>query len=110
MRSSAEWIRRAASSASITRNGKKPYATVPKASRNQWLSVNPATQIGAGLASGSTSLIQRAFSVGYSRAARLIDAMAKMGIVGQHNGSNAREIQITLEQWQAMKNKAPAAG
>jgi S-DNA-T family DNA segregation ATPase FtsK/SpoIIIE len=59
---------------------------------------------------GSTSLIQRAFSVGYSRAARLIDAMAKMGIVGQHNGSNAREIQITLEQWQAMKNKAPAAG
>jgi S-DNA-T family DNA segregation ATPase FtsK/SpoIIIE len=58
---------------------------------------------------GSTSLIQRAFSVGYSRAARLIDAMAKMGIVGQHNGSNAREIQITLEQWQAMKNKAPVA-
>ena len=58
---------------------------------------------------GSTSLIQRAFSVGYSRAARLIDAMAKMGIVGQHNGSNAREIQITLEQWQAMKHKAPAA-
>lgn len=58
---------------------------------------------------GSTSLIQRAFSVGYSRAARLIDAMAKMGIVGQHNGSNAREIQITLEQWQAMKKGAPAA-
>jgi S-DNA-T family DNA segregation ATPase FtsK/SpoIIIE len=58
---------------------------------------------------GSTSLIQRAFSVGYSRAARLIDAMAKMGIVGQHNGSNAREIQITLEQWQAMKNKSAAA-
>ena len=53
---------RAASSASITRNGKKPYATVPKASRNQWLSVNPATQIGAGLASGSTSLIQPAIA------------------------------------------------
>jgi len=58
---------------------------------------------------GSTSLIQRAFSVGYSRAARLIDAMAKMGIVGQHNGSSAREVQISLEQWQAMKNKAPAS-
>jgi S-DNA-T family DNA segregation ATPase FtsK/SpoIIIE len=58
---------------------------------------------------GSTSLIQRAFSVGYSRAARLIDAMAKMGIVGQHNGSNAREIQITLEQWQAMKKTAGSA-
>ena len=58
---------------------------------------------------GSTSLIQRAFSVGYSRAARLIDAMAKMGIVGQHNGSNAREILITLEQWQAMKKTAGSA-
>ena len=31
---------------------------MPKASRNQWLSVNPATQIGAGFASGSTSAIQ----------------------------------------------------
>ena len=57
---------------------------------------------------GSTSLIPRAFSVGYSRAARLIVAMAKMGFVGQHSGSNAREIQITLEQWQAMKNKQTA--
>ena len=35
--------------------------------------------------------------------------MAKRGIVGQHNGSNAREIQITLEQWQAMKSKSAAA-
>jgi len=58
---------------------------------------------------GSTSLIQRAFSVGYSRAARLIDAMAKMGIVGQHNGSSAREVQISLEQWQAMKKTSSSA-
>jgi len=58
---------------------------------------------------GSTSLIQRAFSVGYSRAARLVDAMTKAGILGGHNGSNAREVQISLEQWQAMKYKAPAA-
>ena len=36
----------------IARDGKKPYATVPNASRNQWLSVKPATQIGAGLAPG----------------------------------------------------------
>jgi S-DNA-T family DNA segregation ATPase FtsK/SpoIIIE len=56
---------------------------------------------------GSTSLIQRAFSVGYSRAARLVDAMAKMGIVGQHNGSNARAVLITIEQWQQMRKGAP---
>ena len=37
----------------LARDGKKPYATAPKASRNQWLSVKPATQIGTGLAPGS---------------------------------------------------------
>jgi S-DNA-T family DNA segregation ATPase FtsK/SpoIIIE len=57
---------------------------------------------------GSTSLIQRNFSIGYSRAARLIDAMTKVGILGGHNGSNAREILISLEQWQARKSGGPA--
>ncbi len=54
---------------------------------------------------GSTSLLQRALSVGYSRAARLVEAMSKMGIVGPHNGSNARDILITLEQWEARKGQ-----
>jgi S-DNA-T family DNA segregation ATPase FtsK/SpoIIIE len=57
---------------------------------------------------GSTSLIQRAFSVGYSRAARLVDAMSKMGILGPYNGSNAREVLLSLEQWQGMRNKSTA--
>ncbi len=57
---------------------------------------------------GSTSLLQRHFSVGYSRAARLVDAMAKMQILGPPNGSNAREVLLTLEQWQGLKNRAPA--
>jgi S-DNA-T family DNA segregation ATPase FtsK/SpoIIIE len=56
---------------------------------------------------GSTSLLQRAFSVGYSRAARLIEAMTKGGVLGPHNGSSAREVLITLEQWQAQKKGAP---
>ncbi|HEX7897531.1 MAG TPA: DNA translocase FtsK [Planctomycetota bacterium] len=57
---------------------------------------------------GSTSLLQRHFSVGYSRAARLVDAMAKMQILGPPNGSNAREVLLSLEQWQGLKNRAPA--
>ncbi len=56
---------------------------------------------------GSTSLLQRALKVGYGRAARLIESMAKMGIVGGHNGSNARQILVTLEEWDA--RKAPQA-
>ena len=37
------------------RIGKNPYATVPNASRSQWLSVNPATEMGSTAASGSIS-------------------------------------------------------
>jgi S-DNA-T family DNA segregation ATPase FtsK/SpoIIIE len=51
---------------------------------------------------GSVSLLQRALGIGYGRAARLIDYMAEDGIVGQYNGSQAREVLITLEQWDQM--------
>ena len=51
---------------------------------------------------GSVSLLQRALGIGYGRAARLVDFMAEDGIVGQYNGSQAREIIITLEQWAEM--------
>jgi S-DNA-T family DNA segregation ATPase FtsK/SpoIIIE len=48
---------------------------------------------------GSVSLLQRALGIGYGRAARLVDFMAEDGIVGQYNGSQAREILVTMEQW-----------
>lgn len=54
---------------------------------------------------GSVSLLQRALGIGYGRAARLIDFMAEDGIVGQYNGSNAREVLLKLEDWEAMKAK-----
>jgi S-DNA-T family DNA segregation ATPase FtsK/SpoIIIE len=52
---------------------------------------------------GSTSLLQRRMKIGYSRAARLMDAMAKFGIVGGFNGSSAREVMITQEDWNARR-------
>jgi S-DNA-T family DNA segregation ATPase FtsK/SpoIIIE len=61
---------------------------------------------------GSVSLLQRALGIGYGRAARLVDYMAEDGIVGNYNGSQAREVLLTLEQWAAMngeKDAAPAA-
>jgi S-DNA-T family DNA segregation ATPase FtsK/SpoIIIE len=51
---------------------------------------------------GSVSLLQRSLGIGYGRAARLIDFMAEDGIVGQYNGSQAREVIISLEQWAEM--------
>ena len=41
-----------------------------------------------------------ALGIGYGRAARLIDFMAEDGIVGQYNGSQAREVLISLEDWE----------
>ncbi len=52
---------------------------------------------------GSCSLLQRALGIGYGRAARLIDFMAEDGIVGQYNGSQAREVVISLGDWEAMR-------
>ncbi|MFN0017903.1 MAG: DNA translocase FtsK, partial [Pirellulaceae bacterium] len=52
---------------------------------------------------GSVSLLQRALGIGYGRAARLIDFMAEDGIVGQYAGSQAREVIITVEDWEAMQ-------
>jgi S-DNA-T family DNA segregation ATPase FtsK/SpoIIIE len=53
---------------------------------------------------GSVSLLQRALGIGYGRAARLIDFMAEDGIVGAYNGSSAREVLFTPEQWASFKS------
>ncbi|MEG0329567.1 MAG: DNA translocase FtsK [Longicatena sp.] len=45
----------------------------------------------------STSLIQRKFSIGYARAARLIDTMEEKGIIGPSRGSKPREVFIKGE-------------
>lgn len=52
---------------------------------------------------GSVSLLQRALGIGYGRAARLVDFMAEDGIVGDYNGSQAREVLFTPEQWEEFK-------
>ncbi len=57
---------------------------------------------------GSVSLLQRALGIGYGRAARLIDFMAEDGIVGPYNGSQAREILISLQKWEEMSGQAPS--
>ena len=46
---------------------------------------------------GSTSMIQRRFSIGYNRAGRLMDQLQEAGIVGEAQGSKPRDVLITDE-------------
>jgi S-DNA-T family DNA segregation ATPase FtsK/SpoIIIE len=45
----------------------------------------------------STSMIQRKFKIGYTRAARLVDAMEQQGIVGPLDGAKPREVLVSKE-------------
>lgn len=58
---------------------------------------------------GSVSLLQRALGIGYGRASRLIDFMAEDGVVGAYNGSNAREVLYSPEQWATMRTQEQEA-
>ncbi|HEY6061498.1 MAG TPA: DNA translocase FtsK, partial [Gemmatimonadales bacterium] len=46
---------------------------------------------------GSTSLLQRRMSIGYGRAARIIDQLEMAGILGPANGSKPRDVLVGLE-------------
>ncbi len=48
----------------------------------------------------STSLLQRKFSIGYGRAAKIIDRLEEMGFVGPANGTKPREIRVTHQDVQ----------
>jgi len=51
----------------------------------------------------STSLLQRELSIGYGRAARLIDLMYKNNLVGPPDGSKAREVLVGMDYLDQLK-------
>jgi S-DNA-T family DNA segregation ATPase FtsK/SpoIIIE len=52
---------------------------------------------------GSVSLLQRKLSIGYARASRIIEMMAQAGILGEYKGSQAREVVVTLDEYEQMR-------
>ncbi len=67
---------------------------------------NRAVEIVLETKRGSVSLLQRRLAIGYTRASRLIDLMGIAGIISDHKGSVARDVQITLDDWNEMKRLA----
>lgn len=54
---------------------------------------------------GSVSLLQRRLGVGYARASRMIEMMAAGGLLGEYKGSQAREVTMTLDEYDAMRKQ-----
>lgn len=55
---------------------------------------------------GSTSTIQRKFSIGYNRAARIMDQLEKIGVVGPAQGSSPRELFVhNSDEWLILKSR-----
>jgi S-DNA-T family DNA segregation ATPase FtsK/SpoIIIE len=54
---------------------------------------------------GSVSLLQRRLSVGYARASRIIEMMAAGGLLGEYKGSQAREVTMTLKEYEQAKKQ-----
>jgi S-DNA-T family DNA segregation ATPase FtsK/SpoIIIE len=57
---------------------------------------------------GSVSLLQRRLNVGYARASRIIEMMAAAGILGEYKGSQAREVVMTLEEYERIRGQMEA--
>jgi len=57
---------------------------------------------------GSVSLLQRRLNIGYARASRIIEMMAASGILGEYKGSQAREVMMTVDEYERIRSQMDA--
>ena len=70
----------------------------------------PAIQVAVSAGQLSTSLLQRKLSLGYARAARIVDVLEQMGVVSGFEGSKPRRVLITENQYMELKMRHEGGG
>ncbi|XQY93570.1 DNA translocase FtsK [Metabacillus sp. HB246100] len=63
-----------------------------------------AVQLVVDMQTASVSMLQRRFRIGYTRAARLIDAMEERGVVGPYEGSKPRDVLLSKDKHEEMSS------
>jgi len=66
---------------------------------------DPAVRLVLESQRGSVSLLQRKLSIGYARASRIIEMMGAAGILGEYKGSQAREVMMTLSEYESIRSQ-----
>ncbi|NLL91547.1 MAG: DNA translocase FtsK [Ruminococcaceae bacterium] len=82
--------------------GTKQGASASSASDDDEM-LDSAIELVIEIKQASTSMLQRRLKLGYARAARIMDEMEAMGIVGPQDGAKPRTVNMTKEQWYEMK-------
>ena len=65
--------------------------------------IDQAVEVLIDAGQASVSYLQRKLKLGYARAARVMDELEEMGVVGPYEGSKPRSVLVTREMWMQRK-------
>ncbi len=82
------------------KNSKNTKTEEPAEENNYDELLPQAVDVVFNLGQASVSQLQRRLKLGYSRAARIVDQMEELGIIGPFEGAKPRSLLITRQQWQ----------
>lgn len=79
--------------------GEKPDVSADLTGDGDEILIEKAIDVVIEMGQASTSSLQRKLKLGYARAARIIDELENMGVVGPYEGAKPRKVLMTRQQW-----------